>query len=322
MLEGSPNVTSTRWAQRCMVLSYQRGSQVGGAPGPGSRVSASRTRQGAVSMHHAGGPSGRWCSAERREPEESGLRSQPTAHPRPFAAVSAVLPSRAKRKQLPVCSGSSCGRSPLTAQLWLCVSTAHRHSLEALRSSTDGREGCAPITSGVLPGARPLPAAALPASPPRPRSGEAAGVGLIATAPDGSGHTEAQGAVGCSWTFQPVSTTAPGRALGAISHQPAPLASVAWYPSPAARGLRALLAAAAKVLSLLLVVGAQPVRQIQKSISSLGLAPRSIFSWGILCYHHLSGQTPACFSVQGCAREKAREPRAANGRQMDAGILM
>lgn len=128
--------------------------------------------------------------------------------------------------------------------------------------------------------------------------------------------------MGCSWTFQPISTTAPGRAPGAISHQPALLASVAWYPSPAACGLRTLLAAAAKVLSPLLVVGAQPTRQIQKSISSLVLAPRSIFSWGILYYHHLSGQTPACFSMQGSAGEKAREPRAANGRQMDAGILM
>lgn len=118
-----------------------------------------------------------------------------------------------------------------------------------------------PNTSRVLPGAPPLPAAAQPASPPCPRPGEAAGMGLIATAPDGSGHTGAPGASGLQLAVLPISTTHPGRAPGATSHQPAPLAPVAWYlPSPAARGLRACLAAATKVLSPPLVVGAQPVR--------------------------------------------------------------
>lgn len=85
-------------------------------------------------------------------------------------------------------------------------------------------------------------------------------MGLIATAPDGSGHTGVPGAGGLQLAVLPISTTHPGCAPGATSHQPALLAPVAWYlPSLAACGLRARLAAATKVLSPPLVVGARPI---------------------------------------------------------------
>lgn len=183
--------------------------------------------------------------------------ASPPRAPHPFTAGTAVLRGRAKRKRQPV--RSHVAGAPHGA----AASAAHRQSRCArLRHRWEGRLS-APCAQHIPRAARSPtpPAAAQPASPPCPRPGEAAGMALIAAAPDGSGHTGAPGAGGLQLAALLIRTTQPGRVPGATSHQPAPLAPVAWYlPLPAARGLRARLAVAAKVLSPPLVVGAQPVR--------------------------------------------------------------
>lgn len=76
-----------------------------------------------------------------------------------------------------------------------------------------------------------------------------------------------------------------------------------------------------KCLPLLLSSVAQPIHQIQKSISSLVTMPRLIFSMGISHYRHPSRQPHACSTKQGYAHVRRMSPKEENEMNTDAGIL-
>ena len=125
----------------------------------------------------------------------------------------------------------------------------------------------------------------------------------------------------CSWAFQPISPPPWAVPQKSTSHQQPQLTLVAWGPPSLSPQVPALLIVVGKCLPLLLSSVAQPIHQIQKSISSLVTMPRLIFSMGISRYHHPSRQPHACSTKQGYAHMRRMSPKEENEINTDAGIL-
>lgn len=153
-------MTSTPWATRCVVLLYhRRGAGRARPPGPGSHVSISRTRQGAMSARRSGGPLAAGAPWSGMSPSwASGAGSQPTTSPASVRPRHCDPPVKSK-EEAAACV-FSCGRSPLTVRLPRRHTDTSRYA--RIQHRWEGRL-CAQH-SRMLPGAPPLPAAAQPAS--------------------------------------------------------------------------------------------------------------------------------------------------------------